>query len=246
MPSALPAASWPTRPSNSICPSSNRAQRVRATSVSWSLPLTRSTEPNILEAGCGSGILSSMLAPFANTLTGVDVSGAMVEKFNAKMAEQGTQHMEAVFIDTEHPEFNAAPDVTARLRQKVEGKEVPAGARWDMILSNLLAHHFPIMGEWTQIAYFSVAPGGRLVMLDYEHTGPDSDLFHSSQRCDHAALLHGVEPDKTAKALRDVGFLDVTVERVYSLEKAVDPQAAGGRTSVEFPIVMVQGVKPLR
>lgn len=198
-----------------------------------------------MDVECGSGILSAMLAPHAHTITGTDVSESMVAAYNANAAAQGADHMEAVCFDVSNPDFTAAPKTVAGLIQKVDGKAAEEPVRWDLLVSNTFSHHFANMNQWLQISYFCLAPGGSLAMVDLDNTGVDAALFRvSGQQGDVA--MPGVKPDVIAKHLEDAGFVDVSVKSVFSLEKAVDPKEADGRTSIEFPFVLCQGTKPLR
>ncbi|EOD52115.1 Mannitol 1-phosphate dehydrogenase [Neofusicoccum parvum] len=202
-------------------------------------------KPDILDVGGGSGTLSFMLAPHVHTLTAIDIAPSMVAAFNANAAQRGAHHMEAVIYERDLPDFTVAPEATTRLLQTVDGKAPEGPVRWDILLSNLVTHHYSQLNEWMQIAYFSLAPGGRIVMTDFEHTGPDSALFHAPGKRD-SIPMHGLKPAEISKLMSDAGFVDVSVKRVFSLDKAVDPQEAGGRTSIEFPILLCLGSKPMR
>ncbi|KAL0264699.1 hypothetical protein SLS55_000650 [Diplodia seriata] len=202
-------------------------------------------KPDVMEVECGSGILSAMLAPHVHTLTGTDISESMVAAFNANAAARGADHTEAVRFDIANPDFTVAPAAVARLIQKVDGKAAEEPVRWDLLVSNTLSHNFADMNQWLQISYFCLAPGGSLAMIDFENTAADAALFHVPGKQGNIAMP-GLKPDEIARLLEDAGFEDVSVKRAFSLEKAVDPEGAGGRTSIDLPFVICQGTKPLR
>lgn len=211
------------------------------------VPQFRDSErkPDILEVGCGTGVLASMLAPHAHTLTGLDSSVSAISEFNANAKQRGAQHIEAVYFDWDDPDFEAYPQTAAKLIQKADGQAAEGPVRTDLILSNPLTQSWPNLKDWFQISYFGLSPGGRAVVIGLEHTGPESALFYPADKRD-SSKTRGFKPDELVKNLKDAGFVDVSCERVFSVEKAVDPAAAGGRTSIEFPFVLCQASKPLR
>lgn len=73
--------------------------------------------------------------------------------------------------------------------------------------------------------------------------GPESVLFHpAAKRAD--VERHGIDRADIARLAREAGFVDVRVETAFVLEKEIeDPseEAAGGRTRVGFPFLVVLG-----
>ncbi|EKG18342.1 Methyltransferase small [Macrophomina phaseolina MS6] len=202
-------------------------------------------KPDVLEVGCGSGVLASMLAPHTHTLVGLDTSASAVAAFNAKVQQQGAQHMEAVAFDWENPNFEAAPQTQVKLMERVDGTVREGPVRSDVILRNPLTSRWPNLLEWFQISYFGLNPGGRVAAVCLEHQGPETALFYPpSQR--KGNLMCGYKADEVSTTLRDAGFADVSVRRAFSVTKTVDAAEAGGRTSLEFSFALVQGSKPPR
>ncbi|OJD32020.1 s-adenosyl-l-methionine-dependent methyltransferase [Diplodia corticola] len=202
-------------------------------------------KPDVMEVECGSGILSAMLAPHAHTLTGTDTSEAMVAAFNANAAARGADHTTAVRFEINNPDFTAAPAAVAQLIQRVDGKAAEEPVRWDLLFCSTLAHQLVDMKQWLQIGYFCLAPGGSLVMVDVDNTAADAALFRFAGEHGDVAMP-GLKPDEMEKLLEGAGYEDVLVKRVFSMERAVDPKEAGGRTSIELPFVLCRGTKPLR
>ncbi|CAN9477474.1 unnamed protein product [Alternaria alternata] len=52
----------------------------------------RNKELDVLEIGCGTGLLSFMLAPHVRSLIGVDTADGMISAFNTKLADLPTDH----------------------------------------------------------------------------------------------------------------------------------------------------------
>ncbi|MFF7638569.1 amino acid adenylation domain-containing protein, partial [Kitasatospora sp. NPDC008050] len=122
----------------------------------------------ILELGVGAGLLMGHLAPGVDEYWGTDLSGAVIERLTAQVAQAGL---------ADRIRLRAQPaDV-------VEG--LPAGY-FDTVLINSVVQYFPdgeYLARVVDQALGLLAPGGRLVVGDVRHAG--------SVRALHTAVHNG-------------------------------------------------------
>ncbi|KAH7050093.1 S-adenosyl-L-methionine-dependent methyltransferase [Macrophomina phaseolina] len=224
------------------------------------VPSLKASKPNILEIGCGTGLLSLPLSAHANTLVGVDLAAGMVAALNAKLAGNSPttttttttsssssssptdkyNNIAAVATLLTHPD---QPEIQSAARSRLQGRSADAPVRWDLVVSHLTLHHIPDMLATLRTCHACLARGGAIALTDFEDCGDgDAVLFHpASKRAD--VERHGIKREEMAALIEQAGFGDVSVERAFVLEKEVDPAEAGGRTSVGFPFLICKGTK---
>ncbi|KAB2574646.1 hypothetical protein DBV05_g6707 [Lasiodiplodia theobromae] len=206
---------------------------------------------DVLEIGCGTGLLSTRLAPHVRTLLGVDLAGGMVAAFNAKVSAAANQLTNLTAIETlltspDQPEVQSAAR-TLLSHSANPPSSAPAAdeepIRWHLLTSHLTLHHIPQLAPFLATCHASLRPGGLIALTDFEAVGPESVLFHpASKRAD--VERHGIDRGEIARLAREAGFVDVSVETAFVLEKEIeDPSegVAGGRTRVGFPFLVVLG-----
>lgn len=93
----------------------------------------------VLDAGCGTGLCGPLVAPWAATLAGVDLSRGMIDHAHAKGVYQDLYKAE----------------LTEFLRE--------SSAHWDVVLSADTLCYFGSIAELMQAAGASMRPGGTLV-----------------------------------------------------------------------------------
>jgi ubiquinone/menaquinone biosynthesis C-methylase UbiE len=148
-------------------------------------------ESVVLEVGCGTGLnfrhVLDRLDPERGRLVGLDFSADMLRLARRRVASHGWKNVELVEADA------------ARL---------DLGRRFDGIL---FAYSLTMIPEWRAAidrAYEHLAPGGRLVVLDFgqfERWGPFGALMRGWLRLNHVETLRQYED-----RLREV-FLDLNV-----------------------------------
>ncbi|MFF2189437.1 amino acid adenylation domain-containing protein [Streptomyces sp. NPDC058155] len=122
----------------------------------------------ILEVGVGSGLLMAHLAGDVKEYWGTDLSGAVIDRLRAQVAEAGL-----------------ADRVRLQCRPADVVEGLPAGY-FDTVLINSVVQYFPdgpYLEKVIDAALGMVAPGGRLVVGDVRHAG--------SLRALHAAVHNG-------------------------------------------------------
>jgi len=120
-------------------------------------------EMNIMDFGCGTGLLSLQLQPFAASVTGADSSKGMLDKFSKKIASLRLKNVHTVHLD---------PDRNGTL-----------AGNYDLVVSSMTLHHIkepePLFAQFRNI----IRPGGYLCIADLD---PDDGQFHE----DNTGVFH--------------------------------------------------------
>jgi 2-polyprenyl-3-methyl-5-hydroxy-6-metoxy-1,4-benzoquinol methylase len=161
--------------------------------------ITLTPDMDVLDFGCGTGLLSLRLQPLVRSITGVDSSRGMLDVLEAKVARQKLANVRTLRLDLD------------------EG-DVLTGS-YDAIVSSMTLHHVreiePLLARFSDVA----APGGYLCIADLDL---DGGLFHDS---DVGVFHFGFDRAKLRGAFEEAGFgdvLDATAAEV--VKKAADGQ----------------------
>ncbi|OAG02038.1 S-adenosyl-L-methionine-dependent methyltransferase [Paraphaeosphaeria sporulosa] len=195
---------------------------------------------DVLEIGCGTGLLSFLLAPHVRSLVGVDTADAMVDAFNAKTAalpDPCAANLAAVNV-----QVHSADDVHLQgaaaalaLDRGESGEDLPY--RFDLVVSHLTLHHIPELGDLLRTLRDCLRPGGLLALTDYEDFGEDAVAFHpASKRA--GVERHGIRKREMEDVIDGVGFNEVRVERAFSLRKEVETEGREGTREMDFPFLI--------
>lgn len=105
----------------------------------------------ILDAGCGTGSLSSLMAELGHAVTGIDLSPAMIDKAKAKAIAMGFS-LDFQVMDAAVPQFPSRTFDAMVCRHLLWALPEPAR----------------VMERWSEL----LKPGGRLILIEgYWHTG---------------------------------------------------------------------------
>lgn len=147
---------------------------------------------DLLDIGCGVGNYHGLLAEHFQSITGVDVSRASVEK-------AGERH----------------PDVTYR---HYEGEVLPfSDGSFDVAYTICVMHHVP-PGNWARFvceAHRVLRPGG--VFLVFEHNPWNPLTRRAVNQCPFDADAVLLSRPKTVSLLSEAGFCDVTARSILTL-----------------------------
>jgi ubiquinone/menaquinone biosynthesis C-methylase UbiE len=140
-------------------------------------------EMNVLDFGCGTGLVTLALQPLVKAITGADSSTGMLETLNGKIAAQKLSN-----VRTQHVDFEQG--------QRVEGG-------YDLIVSSMVTHHVPdtlaLFREWREL----LLPGGRIAFADLD---TEDGSFHG----DNTGVFHlGFDRGHLRRQLEQAGFTDV-------------------------------------
>jgi ArsR family transcriptional regulator len=135
------------------------------------------------DLGCGTGQVSSALAPFVERVVAVDASAAMLQAARRRL--QGLDN-----VDLRRGELEALPIDDARL---------------DAVTMILVLHHLPEPAKAIGEAARVLKPGGRVIAVDM--LPHDREAYR--QQMGHVWL--GFSEDHMREMLHDHGFADVRV-----------------------------------
>jgi ubiquinone/menaquinone biosynthesis C-methylase UbiE len=140
------AASYDDEPDHGL-----RDDHVRASWQRLLLPLLPSPPADVVDLGCGTGTLSTLLAQHGYRLRGLDLAPGMVERARAKAAQAGVA-VELTCGDAAQPPYPARSADVVLVRHVLWAMPDPDAA----------------LGRWVQL----LRPGGRLILIEGRwHTG---------------------------------------------------------------------------
>ena len=155
-------------------------------------------ELNVLDFGCGTGLVTLALQPLVKSITGADSSQGMLDTLNSKIAAQQLANVRTQFVDFEH------------------GQHVDGG--YDLIVSSMVTHHVPdtlaLFCEWHRL----LLPGGRVSFADLDS---EDGFFHN----DNTGVFHlGFDRGHLRSLLEQAGFADIRDTTATVISKEIDGQ----------------------
>jgi len=120
-------------------------------------------EMDVLDFGCGTGLLTLQLQPLVRSITGVDSSQGMIDVLNSKIDEHKLINVKTVLIDIEKGDV-------------LNGK-------FHLVVSSMTLHHMEDIESLLKQFYECLLPGGLLCIADLDS---DKGKFHS----DNTGVFH--------------------------------------------------------
>ena len=166
------ASSWDEHPS--------RVKLANDVATAISKHITLRSDMDVLDFGCGTGLLTLLLQPYVRSITGADSSEGMLDIFKKKIAERDLRNVNALLLD-------------------LDKGDVLKG-NYHLIVSNMTLHHIketrPLLDRFSEI----MAPAGYLCVTDLD---PEEGRFHD----DNTGVFHfGFDRESLRKAFADAGF----------------------------------------
>jgi len=142
--------------------------------------ISLNSQMNVLDFGCGTGLLTLRLQPFVSSITAVDSSAGMLQVLDKKIEDQNISNITTRHLD-------------------IEKGDVLEGS-YDLIVSSMTLHHVretkPLVEQFYKIA----APHGYICIADLD---PDQGLFHGNNE----GVFHlGFDRDEMRRVLEEVGL----------------------------------------
>jgi ubiquinone/menaquinone biosynthesis C-methylase UbiE len=176
--------------------------------------IVREVKPNrsmdILDYGCGTGLVSLFLLSHVRSVTGADSSPGMLDVLRSKIAQATVAGMRAILLD-------------------LERDPVPA-ERFHMIAVSMAMHHVAQIEQILRTFWQLLLPGGTLCIADLD---PESGSFHAPQvagRVHH----HGFDREVLKHQLSAAGFTQTHDTTAITFTKPV----ADGREE-EFSVFLI-------
>lgn len=156
-------------------------------------------EMDVLDFGCGTGLLSLHLASRVRSLTGIDSSSAMLEVLRQKAVRHGLANVKTMHLDPDRGDV--------------------ISGQYDLVASSMVFHHIQDIELVLRQLHAVIKPSGTLCIADLD---PDDGLFHE----DPTGVFHsGFDRDGLRGMLKQAGFHDV---RDVLAAETTKPIAAGG------------------
>jgi ubiquinone/menaquinone biosynthesis C-methylase UbiE len=157
---------------------------------------------DVLDFGCGTGLITVRLSPRVHSVTAVDGSQGMLDVLQAKI-----RHGNLTNVQTRRVDF--------------EKKEVLQG-NYHLIVCSMMLHHVKEIDLLLDQFFKVLNTGGYLGIADLD---PDGGQFHGN----NDGVLHfGFDRTKLRDALTMVGFMDI---RDRTAAEVLKPVSSGGKRS---------------
>jgi tRNA (cmo5U34)-methyltransferase len=152
----------------------------------------------VLDFGCGTGLLTLGIAPFAGSVTGVDNSKGMLAVLREKIARQDLRNIDTLFLD-----LDRGDSLTGN---------------YDMIMSSMTLHHVERIPALLKQFHKILAPDGYLCIADLD---PDKGLFHP----DNKGVFHlGFERTDLYQAFMEAGFDRISDTTAAEVSKPISSE----------------------
>jgi ubiquinone/menaquinone biosynthesis C-methylase UbiE len=151
---------------------------------------------DVLDFGCGTGLLTLALQPFVRSITGVDSSQGMLDVFNKKIKEQNLRNTQVNYLD-------------------LDKGDVITGS-YHLVVSSMTLHHIKDISSLVKQFYSVLHPSGQLAIADLDL---DDSQFHTN----NDGVFHfGFDREDLRQMIVAAGFRDVKNHAAAQVEKPVD------------------------
>ena len=234
------ALNWDARPFV------HEASQAASKAILDKLQELRTQPKQVLEIGCGTGILSFLIAPHVKRLAAVDAAEGMIEVLKRKLAKpDAPKNIVPVAVLLEDPDDSSLPlpDGSSEGGQR---------QRFDLITSHLVLHHIPDLRAVLKTMLACLAPGGKVMLTDFEDFGPEAKRFHPASKMG-GVERHGINAKDMTALMEGVGFTNIDVKPAWTMSKKVEKfEGEFGKEGMvrpemgevmEFPFVLCYGEK---
>ena len=137
---------------------------------------------NILDYGCGTGLVSFSLSNESNFITGMDNSKGMIEEFNKKTSALGFSNMKAI-------------------KHNINEEDLPLGT-YDLITISMTLHHIKDTKMFIEKCKKSLKKNSYLCINDLDIEDGTFHKKHNNDGVEH----FGFDKEALIKLLEDNGF----------------------------------------
>lgn len=138
---------------------------------------------DVLDFGCGTGLVSFPLNSLVHSITGVDSSKGMLEVFEGKVQREQVDNIKALHLDL--------------------AKGDAISGRYHAIISSMTLHHVEDTKDLLEQFYRILLPGGHVAIADLDEEG---GRFHDN----NDGVFHfGFDREKLRHLFVKAGFIDV-------------------------------------
>jgi len=164
---------------------------------------------DVLDVGCGPGLVACAFAPVARTVTGTDVTPAMLAKGSALARDRGLANVTFLPAEMERLPF--------------------PGQRFSVVVTRYTFHHLlrPERGldEMVRVC----RPGGRVVIADAAVPAGKASAFDEMERVRDPSHVHALSTEELLALAAEAGLTQLATAS-YRLEVALE-----GALAASFP-----------
>ncbi|HWP95682.1 MAG TPA: class I SAM-dependent methyltransferase [Syntrophomonadaceae bacterium] len=194
------AANWDENP--------GRIKMASDIARSISEAITMTSNMNVMDFGCGTGLLTLQLQPLVGSIIGVDSSPGMLQVLSKKIESQNLANVSTHHLDVEQG-------------QNLKGF-------YDLVVSSMTLHHIQEIQPLIRQFYDVLLPNGYLCIADLDS---DDGKFHESNE----GVFHfGFDRDMMCRFFEEAGFEGIEVGTAAEILKPVAGE--GGRLFTVFLI----------
>ncbi len=168
-----------------------------------------SPDMDVLDFGCGTGLITLRLLPFVRTILGVDSSQGMLGVLEGKIRTQGLANALTRFVDFERG-------------GRIEGT-------FHLLVSSMTLHHVPETARLFKQWHGLLLPGGLLCFADLD---TEDGSFHADNT---GVFHHGFDRAHLKNLLLSSGFHDVHDTTATTMIR--DVEGKGKREFTVFLII---------
>ena len=150
---------------------------------------------DVLDFGCGTGLVTLRLQPLVRTITGADSSKGMLGVLESKVKARGLSNVRTQLVDFEKGE-------------RIEG-------RFHLVISSMTLHHVPntavLFKQWHDL----LLPGGVLCAADLD---AEDGSFHLN----NTGVFHlGFDREQLRMLLKKTGFSEVRTATAATMARDI-------------------------
>ncbi len=153
------------------------------------------SDMDVLDFGCGTGLVTLQLQPFIRSIMGVDGSQGMIDILKQKIEKKNLTNVKTRFFDME--------------------KDGVLEGYYHLIVSSMTFHHIKEVKVLLNQFYHVALPSGYLCIADLD---PEKGLFH----CDNKGVMHfGFDRDRMRQLFIEAGFDNVRHRTATTVMKPI-------------------------
>ena len=170
------------------------------------------SEMDVLDYGCGTGLIGLFLFPHVRTVTGADNSPGMLGELRDKIIAGGLKNIQAIQLDLE--------------------QDPPPNTRYHLIVVGMVMHHIADTEKVLRAFHAMLLPGGTLCLADLD---TEPGIFHPANM---TAVVHhhGFDRERITQQLSEIGFSQMKDTTALTFRKPV-----AGQDDQEFSVFLITG-----
>ncbi|MFW3371313.1 class I SAM-dependent methyltransferase [Aliarcobacter butzleri] len=150
---------------------------------------------NILDYGCGTGLIAFNLVEKNNEVLGLDNSYGMIEEFNKKVKEKNLSNIKAK-------------------KHNILEEDLPKNS-FDLIVISMSLHHIEDIDMFFKKSFEALKNGGYICVNDLDKEDGSFHAKHNNEGVYH----FGFSKDELVETAKKIGFSDSSFDIVYIFEK---------------------------